>query len=150
MKKTDTILQLKQELFENAKNMLYEEQSKQINKLIHNALKEYERLNVPYELFVGYYDYDGMNLDKQINNDGEDGEMIDDNFDFVDYLQCYYEDLDFLAMVQLQIRFEDGEHSDTQWVEYNGYELFYYIEETTNLYDGIRLLEKDFDERGKE
>lgn len=115
-------------IFHQIKEEVFEQESKKINKLIHDALKEYERLNVPYDLFVGYYDYDGMNLDKHINGNGVDGEMIDDGYDFVDYLKNYYDDLDFTAMVQLQIRFEDGEHSDTQWVEYNGYELFYDIQ----------------------
>jgi len=114
-------------IFHQIKEEVFEQESDKINKLIHSALKEYDRLNVSYDLFVGYYDYDGVNTDKHINGNGEDGEMIDDGYDFVEYLKNYYDDLDFTAMVILEIRFEDGEHSDTQWVEYNGYELFYYV-----------------------
>jgi hypothetical protein len=136
------------EQFYNLKNEIYKQEKKQINEMLHQALKDYEEKNIAYDIFVGYYDYDGMNLDKHINGNGADGEMIDNGFDFVDYLKDYYDDLDFSAMVQLQVRFDDLE-KETLYIEYNGYELFYYIEETTSLYQGLKTLEKDFDERGE-
>ena len=138
---------LKQQFY-NLKKEIYKQEKKHINEMLHQALKDYEEQNIAYDIFVGYYDYDGMSLDRQINGDGEYGEMIDDGFDFVDYLKDYYDNLDFSAMVQLQVRFDDWQ-KETLYIEYNGYELFYYIEETTSLYQGLKTLEKDFDERGE-
>ena len=135
-------------IFHDIKEALYEQEKKQVNKLLHQALKDYEEQNIAYDIFVGYYDYDGMNIDKHINGNGADGEMIDNGYDFVEYLKNYYDNLDFSAMVQLQVRFDDLE-KETLYIEYNGYELFYYIEETTSLYQGLKTLEKDFDERGE-
>lgn len=148
-KKRMNYLTFLKEQFQITKDALYNEEKNKINKTLHQTLKYYEEQNIAYDIFVGYYDYDGMNLDKHINGNGADGEMIDDGYDFVDYLKDYYDDLDFSAMVQLQVRFDDYD-KETLFIEYNGYELFYYIEETTSLLDAIKLLEKDFDERGEE
>lgn len=113
-----------QKVFNVIKETLYNEQSEVINKEFHAELKELDNNNVTYDIFIGWYDYDGFNIDRQLNNYSSGGIDIDDGFDFVDYLKDYYDNLDYGAVCQLQVR-ADNDTMDTIYIEYNGYELFY-------------------------
>jgi hypothetical protein len=113
-----------EKIFNVVKEELYEEQSDIINKEFHTELKELDNNNVSYDIFIGWYDYDGFNIDRQLNNYSNGGIDIDDGFDFVEYLKDYYDNLDYGAVCQLQVR-ADNDNMDTIYIEYNGYELFY-------------------------
>lgn len=112
--------------FMEAKDKLLEQQELEINEWLHKELIELENKNISYEIMIGSYDYDGFNIDRSINND--QGVMIDNGFNFVDYLKNYYDRLDYSAVCQLQIRVDDNNdkpNMDIMYIEYNGYELFY-------------------------
>ena len=120
-----------QKVFNVIKETLYNEQSEVINKEFHAELKELDNNNVSYDIFIGWYDYDGFNMDRQLNNYSNPcsiirggGIDIDDGFNFVDYLKGYYDNLDYGAVCQLQVQV-DNENMDMIYIEYNGYELFY-------------------------
>lgn len=112
--------------FMEAKDKLLEKQELEINEWLHKELIELENKNISYEIMIGSYDYDGFNIDRSINND--QGVMIDNGFNFVDYLKNYCDRLDYSAVCQLQIRVDDNDdkpNMDIMYIEYNGYELFY-------------------------
>lgn len=128
-------------VFDTVRVELYKEQSVVINEWFHGELKKLDKYNIPYDIFIGYYDYDGFNIDRQINDNDIGGVMIDDGFDFVEYLEYYYDDLEYSAVCQLQVRIDiqnvnlDNLQNDSVlkeivttgsiFIEYNGYELFY-------------------------
>lgn len=121
-------------IFSMVKNEYYNEQRIIINEWFHSKLKMLDDRNIAYGIFTGYYDYSGFDIDRQINGNDIGGVMIDDGFDFVDYLKNYYERLNYSAACQLQIRI-DIDTTDNKilhelqynivFIEYNGYELFY-------------------------
>ena len=128
-------------VFYTVKEELFNEQSSVINEWFHSELKKLDNYNIPYDIFIGYYDYDGFNIDRQINDNSIGGVDIDDGFDFVDYLIDYSDNLDYMAVCQLQVRLDienvnlDNLQNDSVlkeivttgviFIEYNGYELFY-------------------------
>ena len=125
-----------QKVFDIVKEELYEEQRVLINKWFHSKLKELDNNNIPYGIYIGSYDYngyDGFNIDRQLNIDTIDGVMIDDGFDFVDYLKWYYLKLEYSAVSQLQIRLDIDNIDDNKinelgynilFIEYDGYTLY--------------------------
>lgn len=130
-----------EKVFYTVKEELFNEQSAVINEWFHSELKTLDEYNIPYDIFIGWYDYDGFNIDRQLNNYSSGGVDIDDGFDFVDYLKDYYDNLDYGAVCQLQARIDienvnlDNLQDDSVlkkivttaviYIEYNGYELFY-------------------------
>jgi hypothetical protein len=122
-----------EKIFNVVKEELYKEQRFLINKWFHNELKELDKDNIPYNIYIGYYDYDGFNIDRQLNSDTIDGLMIDDGFDFVEYLKHYYDKKDYSAVCQLQVRLSTDNIDfdkinelgyDIVFIEYDGYQLY--------------------------
>jgi hypothetical protein len=125
--------------FNEIKDLLYHQQKIESNEWFRSELKELESKNISFGIFIGSYDYDGFNIAYELNNNNIhssrfSGVMIDDSFDFVDYLKKYYDRQDYNATCQLQIRINidttdndilDKLQYNILFIEYNGYELYY-------------------------
>lgn len=130
-----------EKVFYTVKEELFNEQSALVNEWYHSELKILDDYSISYDIFIGWYDYDGFNIDRQLNDNSINGIDIDNGFDFVDYLKDYYDNLDYGAVCQLQVRIHidnvnlDNLQDDSVlkkivttaviYIEYNGYELFY-------------------------
>lgn len=126
-------------VYHDIRERLYQHDKKIINNNIHYLLNYFEKNNIEFDMYLGYYDIDGFVFDKLLNDD--EGVTIDNGFDFVDYIEGYRSNLEFPLVVELQIMYEtiwyDKENNCNitdcifSFVEYNGNDLIYDIKEVS-------------------
>jgi hypothetical protein len=91
-------------------------------------LDDLEANSKGYEIWIGYYDMQGFELDYTLNDDGAFALMDINGNTLVDYLIYYYSNNDTRIYapsnptVGIEIRV-DNEGMDTYYIEYDGYDL---------------------------
>jgi len=105
---------------EVAKNIAVEE--------LDNLLNDLEANSEVFEIWSGYYNDNGFELDKILNNNSINAMMDISGATLIDYLLDYYEDNegnDYMPSqptVALTIRV-DNQSYDTYYIEYDGYSI---------------------------
>jgi hypothetical protein len=110
---------------EVAKSMAVEE--------LDNLLKDLEANSKAYEIWIGYYDMDGFDMDYVLNNDSVNAMMDINGETLVNYLLDYYKNNNTRIYapssptVAIKIRLEGddlyNDNIDTYYIEYDGYDL---------------------------
>jgi hypothetical protein len=110
---------------EVAKTMAVEE--------LDNLLKDLEANSKAYEIWIGYYDMQGFDMDYVLNNDSVNAMMDINGETLVNYLLDYYKNNNTSIYapssptVAIKIRLEGddlyNDNIDTYYIEYDGYDL---------------------------
>ena len=108
-------------IFDLAKKELLERKTNEIINDINEIINKYDN----YEIWIGYFDFDGLTYDYQLNGDSDRALMDFDGASLVDEVMYYYDKFDqnMTACITIQYNDEDGDYNE-YYLEYNGYELF--------------------------
>lgn len=88
---------------------------------INDIMEKYDE----YDVSIGYYDRDGINIDYSLNDNSDKALMDFDGMYLVDEVIDYYNNLEqnMTACIIISYNDEDGVYNE-YYLEYNGYELF--------------------------
>ena len=108
-------------IFDLAKKELMDYKSNIAINDVNEIMEKYDNYNV----YIGYFDKNGLNYDYQLNDSSDKALMDFDGKSLLDYLINYYNNLDqnLTSVITIEYHDEDDDYYE-YYLEYNGYELF--------------------------